>query len=306
MNGTVLLLALVGAAGTFMVVDGFFGLLPRERRAPSGLEGAARARGYDAGEDRITVLREVPLLDRMLAPILQDLVGRVGQERRRDVAARLRRSGWKYETVGDFYATKVLLAGMFFVGGALFLAISQVGAFFWVPFALGLVGFFVPDREVGSAIAERRNQVLTEMAFSLDRLALLLKSGIALQEGLGVLTEAAGGPFTAALRRVARRIGAGGLGEIEAALDDFRADLPEDPEVDQFTSRIRVGLSGTPIAESLEIQAERLRAALNARLLKRGLQTVLVITTVGAAFMLPALGLLILGPPLLLAFNLFG
>jgi len=307
MNGTILFLALVGAAGGFLIVDGFVGLIPRSgRRAGSGLDGAARARMQAVERERITVLEEAPLLDRLPAPILEDLVGRVDRRKRQDVAARLRRSGWKYGTIGDYYATRVVLAGMFFVAGAAFLAISQAGFLFWAPFALGLLGYFIPEREVQSAIAERRNQVLTEMAFSLDRLALLLRAGIALQEAMGVLAEAPGGPFVAALRRVARKIGAGGTRSIEEALEEFEADLPEDPEVNQFASRVRAGLAGTPISESLMIQAERLRAALNARLLKRGLQTVLVITTIGAAFMLPALGLLILGPPLFLAFSLFG
>lgn len=304
MSGMVLFLAVIGSAGAFLIVDGFVGLIPKSRQSTSGLEGAARARQTTVEDQRITILEEVPLLDRLFRPILEDLVGRVGQKKRDDIEARLRRSGWQYETVGDFYATRVVLTGMFFLGGAGFLAISGITFLFWVPFALGALGYFIPQREVQSAIEERRKQVLTEMAFSLDRLALLLKAGIALQEAMGVLAEAPGGPFVAALRRVARKIGAGGSRIADQALDELEADLPDDPEVQQFVSRIKVGLSGTPIAESLTVQAERLQAALNTRLLQRGLQTVLVISTIGAAFMLPALGILILGPPLMLAFNI--
>jgi len=304
-SGTVLFLALIGAAGAFLTVDGVVGLIPRPRKTTSGLDGAARARMQSVKRERITVLEQVPLLDRLLGPILEDWVGRVSWQRRNDVEARLRRSGWKYQTVGDFYATRVLLSAMFFLGGAVFLFLSGMSFLFWVPFALGALGYFIPEQEVRSAIKERREQMLTEMAFSLDRLALLLKAGIALQEAIGVLAEAPGGSFVAALRKVARKIGAGGARSIDEALDEFQADLPEDPEVQQFVNRLQVGFAGTPIAESLGIQADRLRAALNARLLKRGLQTVLVITTIGAAFILPALGILILGPPLMLAFSIF-
>jgi len=305
MGGDVILfLALLGAAGAFMLVDGIVGLIPRpERTISDGLERAAQARMHPIVRERITVLEEAPLLDRLLSPILEDLVGRVDQKKRQDVEDRLRRSGWHYATVGDYYATRVLLSAMFFLGGAVFLLLTGASFLFWVPFGLGVFGYFIPDQEINSEIKKRREQVQTEMAFSLDRLALLLKAGIALQEAIGVLTEAPGGPFIAALRRVARRIGAGGVRSIDEALEDFEADLPDDPEVQQFVSRLRAGLSGTPVADSLKLQAERLRSALNAKLLKRGLQTVLVITTVGAAFMLPALGLLILGPPLILAFQ---
>lgn len=303
-GGMVLFLALLGAAGAFLLVDGVAGLIPRpERRLGDGLERAARARMHPVERERLTVLQDAPMLDRLLRPILEDLIGSVDVKKREDVADRLRRSGWHYASVSDYYATRVLLSAMFFLGGAIFLLISGATFLFWAPFALGLFGYFIPDQEINSEIKKRREQVLTEMAFSLDRLALLLKAGIALQEAIGVLTEAPGGPFTAALRRVARRIGAGGVRTIDEALEDFQADLPDDPEVQQFVSRLQAGMSGAPIADSLAIQAERLRSALNAKLLKRGLQTVLVITTVGAAFMLPALGLLILGPPLILAFQ---
>jgi Flp pilus assembly protein TadB len=301
--GTLLLLALIGAAGAFLVADGFVGLIPTPRHKSAGLEGAARARMQGMERERVTLLEEAPLLDRLLRPALEDLVGRVGRRQRDDVEARLRRSGWKYRTVGDFYATRVLLAGMFFSGGAAFLAVSGATFLFWAPLALGALGYFIPEQELRAALKERNEQVLTEMAFTLDRLALLLRAGMALQEALGPLAEAPGGAFVAALRRLARRIGAGGTGAIDEALETFEADLPQEPEVQQFVGRLRVGLAGTAIADSLQIQADRLRAALNARLLKRGLQTVLVITTVGAAFMLPALGILILGPPLLLAFS---
>lgn len=303
-GGMMMLLALFAGAGAFLLVDGLVGLIPRpERRLSDGLERAAQARMHPAERERLTILQDAPMLDRLLSPILEDMVGSVSGKKREAVEDKLRRSGWHYASVADYYATRVLLSAMFFLGGAGFLFITGAGFLFWLPPALGAFGYFIPDQEIASEIKKRREQVLTEMAFSLDRLALLLKAGIALQEALGVLTEAPGGPFIAALRRVARRIGAGGVRSIDEALKDFQADLPDDPEVQQFVSRLRAGLSGTPIADSLGIQAERLRSALNAKLLKRGLQTVLVITTVGAAFMLPALGILILGPPLILAFQ---
>jgi hypothetical protein len=304
MDANLVLVALVGAAGAFLVVDGFVGVLPR-RKSTAGLEGGLALRGEGGDEqDRITVLQDAPFLDRLLTPLLGDLVGGVSEEKRQDVASKLRRSGWKYRSVADYYATRVLLAGLFFLGGGVFIFVSQMGVLFWVPLALGALGYFMPEREVQSAIAERRKRVATEMAFSLDRLALLMRAGVALQEAMGLLAEAPGGAFVAALRRVARSIASGSKTPAQA-LADFEADLPEDPEVVQFSARIRAGLAGTPISGSLLVQAERLRAALNARLLKQGLQTVLIITTVGAAFMLPALAIIVLGPPLMLAFQIF-
>lgn len=306
MNPTILFLAVIAAGGAFLLIDGVFGLIPRHR-ATGGLEAGARARGSVEVDEqiRLTIMDDAPpLADRLLTPIFQDLGRSLSDEKKDEIEDLLRRSGWKYKTVGDYYATRVGLAAILFIGGAGFLIVSGEPFFFVAPFALGVLGYFIPPREVQSAIKERSQQVLTEMAFSLDRLSLLLKAGIALSEAIGTLAETEGGPFLAALRRVARRLGAGGVRDLEDALDEFQRDLPRDPEVQQFVNRLRVGFSGTPVAESLGVQADRLQAAMNTRLLRRGLETVLIITTVGAAFMLPALGLLILGPPLMLAFNI--
>lgn len=303
MSGTLVLLALLGAGGVFLIVDGILGLIPR-RPATTGLKGALDIRGEAQPREQVSVLDDVPLLDRLVGPMLADLTRHVDPNKREKLAARLRRSGWKYKSVADYYATKVVLAAMFFLGGGIFLLISGMFGMFWLPFALGVLGYVMPDRELKSALEERKKRVFTEMAFSLDRLALLIKSGKAIQEALAMLAEAPGGVFTAALRRATRAIATGSLTP-EKALAALEADLPEDPEIKQFTARIRLGLQGTPVAESLLVQAERMRAALNARLLKQGLQTVLVITTVGAAFMLPALAIIVLGPPLILAFRVF-
>jgi hypothetical protein len=42
-----------------------------------------------------------------------------------------------------------------------------------------------------------------------------------------------------------------------------------------------------------------------ANLLAKGLRSTLVITTVGGAFILPALALLVVGPPIVLALRIF-
>lgn len=305
MSAELLLIALVGAAGAFCIADGIFGILPRAPRQAKGLDGAMEMRGLSEEEGKLTIFDDAPpFLDRLFGPVIRDLVGGVKAEKRADLASRLRRSGWKYKSVADFYGTRVVLTAMFFGAGAVFMFVTGEIALFWVPLALGALGFFIPERELKSAIDERRKLVLTEMAFGLDRLALLVLAGIGIEQAMSMLAEAPGGAFIAALRQAARSLSSGAA-DASAVMAELRADLPADPEVAQFASRIVAGVMGTPVGETLMVQAERLRAALNARLLKEGLQIVLVITTIGAAFMLPALALVILGPPLLLAFRIF-
>lgn len=302
----VLFLAFLAAGGAFLVVDSFTGIVPRPRpRAAGGLEEASRLRKLAPDQDRITLLEKAPLLDRLLRPVLEDMARRQDPQKRERVELMLRRSGWKYKTPGDFYAARVLMAAMFFVGGAVFLIISGTKEMFWAPLLMGILGYFLPLQEVRSALKERERQVLTEMAFALERLAILLRSGLALHAAINVLAEAPGGPFMAALRNVGMEIVSGRVADLDEVLDEMERDLPDHHQIHLFINRLKLGFRGTPIAGSLSVQAGYLQGMLNSMILKRGLETVLIITTVGGAFMLPALGLIVMGPPLLMAFSIF-
>lgn len=145
-------------------------------------------------DDDLTLLKDRLLLDWLLGPMLRDAVAFLGRDptRRERLEKRLRRSGRRYPGVGDFYAHKVLAAGMFFLGGAAAIAMVANVSLFFVPLLLGALGLYIPDREVAAALKKSRQALYVEMAFTLDRLALLMQAGLAFPQALAELTRSQG------------------------------------------------------------------------------------------------------------------
>jgi len=298
-----LLIALIGALGVGLAVSGLLYPLRRklaQDKSTAGLDGVSRLSGAD---DDLTLLKDRPLLDRLLGPVLRDAVAFLGRDptRRERVEKRLHRSGWRYGSVGDFYAHKVLTAGIFFLGGAAAIAVAGNAGLFFVPLLLGIVGLYIPDREVAAALKKRRQALYVEMAFTLDRLALLMQAGLAFPQALAELSRSRGtGVFLTAVRSAVTRIQLGI--PLPQALQEILDDLPEEPELEKFVQRAQVR---GRVAEALMAQADLMRNRVEANLLAKGLRSTLVITTVGGAFILPALALLVVGPPIVLAMRIF-
>jgi Flp pilus assembly protein TadB len=294
---TNLLVALIGALGVFLAVAGLLYPIRRARKKDTaGLDGAERL----AGKDEVDL---PPLLDRLLGPVIRDAVAFLGRNpaKREDVERRLRRSGWRYKGVGDFYANKVMTAGLFFLGGAAFVAITGEAGLFFVPLLLGALGLYIPDYEVSAALKKRRQALYVEMAFTLDRLALLMEAGVAFQEALAELAaERGGGIFVAALRSAVAWIRLGT--PVPESLRKMMDDLPEEAELEKFVSRAQ---KRGRKAEACRAQADLMRNRVESNLLAAGLRSTLVITTVGGAFILPALALLVVGPPIVMALSIF-
>lgn len=300
---TNVVIALIGALGVGLALAG---LLYPVRQA----QALRRQKGDTAGLAGVERLAEKkddvelpPLLDRVLGPAIRDLVGFMGRNpaRREGLERRLRRSGWRYKGAGDFYANKVMTAGLFFLGGAVFVAITGNLRLFFVPLLLGVMGLYVPDYEVSAALKRRRQALYVEMAFTLDQLALLMEAGLAFQQALKELAEKGGGGiFMAALRSAVAWIRLGT--PVPESLRKMMDDLPEEAELEKFVSRAQ---KGGPMAEACRAQAGLMRSKVEHDLLSKGLRLVLVITTIGGALILPALALLVVGPPIVLALRIF-
>lgn len=301
MNPTVIL-AFIGALGVLMATQGIIYAL----RGPSRHEGVAGLRGAAMPGDRERLETVSPVVDRLLGPLLDDVLslfpGAPGGADETAVALRLRRSGWRYPSVGDFYAQKVMTAALFFLGGAGFIVILGQPGLFFVPLGLGALGLFAPNREVNQALKKRREALYVEMAFTLDRLAVLMRAGLAFQQALHQLSQAPGkGLFLTALRQVMKQVTLGT--PLPRALELMEDALPPEPEVHKFVQRAH---QGGPAADALEAQAELMRRRVEHQLLAKGLRSTLLITTVGGAFILPALALEVVGPPIIMGLSLFG
>ena len=214
---------------------------------------------------------------------------------------RLRRSGHLYRTVGDYYGSKIASAVIY----AVVVVFSMVVFFPNAPL-LAVVGVFVagffglrrPDERIDQALNERREAVFREMAWVLDRLALSIRAGAALQpalanvtdaDRLGWLSRSAGGLFMALLRDLAGGLTTGRT-DVVALVEELRGLLPDGlPELDEFLEIVKAGHLGqtTMVADQLQLLAKRMRTQLNLRIDMLAVKSELRMVVISAATLLP-------------------
>ena len=260
-----LVLALTGACGAWLLVVGLVGL------------GSKPKASLNVGPEPTATypVSDLPMLmQRALGGLLHQ-AGRLlirGQDPHR-IAERLKRSGWRYQSMGDFLASKVANALVYLVVG--FLALSQfLSGFLLVAMALGLglLGYMRPDEKIREALKARKEGLKREMAWTLDRLAAVMQTGEALGPSLHRLTDAnydwvaggSGGLFIAVLRDISAGLSSN-RSDIGALIDEIRATLPEDvPELDEFLQLVRANLEKRqPVVEQIRALATTLRDELN-------------------------------------------
>lgn len=296
-----ILLTLVGTIGVMLIANSMTGWihLPTRSRLKERM-------GSVPGES-LAVLDQHPLLDRALGWLVVSSVRRLrALLPSADDAIRLRRAGFPspYGSVEDLYAWKILLsltcggAGMIF---GLFLGAG--GALFGL-LILSVVGFLMPDLHLRQAAQRREEEIIAEMSFVLDRIAIQLAAGRTLPVVLGLIAEGPGGSFTKELRQVARSYHSG-VDLIRALEEMAERNLVE--EIDRFVARLTVSLRrGTNLSDALQVMARTTREKLEARTLARGLvNSALMPIPLGLVLML-GLGLTIVGPAVYLALRTLG
>jgi len=248
-----------------------------------------------------------PLLDRTLGPMLEStsrtlavLLRREDKDRAMIVAA-----GYppRYRTVYNLYAWKVLIALMLFLVG-LGNAILIGPGFLPVALGLGVLGLYLPDFHLRQLVQKRREMVRTEMAFVLHRLAIQVAAGQALPQALEQIALKPGGPFVQELRQVSTDISTGRT--LTEALDGFAERAAGIDEVRRFVDLLeRAQQMGSPIADALtsmgRIMQERVQQDIEARGMAASVQMVLPV----GCLILPAIGIVVMGPGLYLAAQYF-
>ena len=135
-----------------------------------------------------------------------------------------------------------------------------------IPLALGLLGLFLPDREVKRQIKTREEHMVTEMAFSLDRIALMMEGGAGLMDALMQLTRSPGGLFAAEIRRVMADMDLGR--KPREALQAMLDRSPDFDDLHKFTNRLLLSIEeGRSIAGPLRLQADMMRSRIENEML---------------------------------------
>ena len=306
MNGafsqTHLALATFGALGVWVLLSGltswFRGFSLPSRRGVN-LAASQQAIDADAAQQRLNIFRRRPLFDRMFTPILSDLsqalMPLMGEpallERQLAQAGRPE----SYATVADFVAWKIMMALAGFVCGLL-LALAVGSTEVVLPVSLGftLIGFFLPNRQLQALIRVRSEELIHEMAFVLDRIAILLSSGMTLPLALSRVSRSEGGWFIAELRTVVSEYEL--AVPIEQALMNMARRNPDIPELERLVGRIAMTAAGLGLIESLVVMGTIARERLEQLLLSRARENSIKMLLPVGLLMLPAMFIALLAP----------
>ncbi len=297
MNVTNIVFALFASLGIYMLFTGIAGSLSKKRTVVPGLAEAG-------AEPEIVLTDSMFGLGRPFGRPAASLGQRIFRDDPETVESKLRRSGWRYKSVLDFYGSKILNAVVLFVAMVIagvilrfpvwFLVLASAGA--------GVFGLLNPDLELDRAIQSRRKSLFREMAWTLDRLAIMMESGSALTTGVNDLLEISkgrGGLFIALLRQIANDL-KGGSRNPRQTVEYVRSVMPELAELDTFLQLMRINLEeGQPIALQLRTLARSMRDELTNQIERRRQSAELRIVIITSAVVVPVLLLIVGGPTLL-------
>ncbi len=295
---------LIAALGAWLLVVGVWRSTQRHPAVP-----LVSGPGLSEPEETVSALPSVVRRrwSRPVSALGRRLIGGRDASRLED---RLRRSGWRYGSVGDYYGSKIATAVTFFVAGAvsgLLLGFSPA-VLTLLAATTGTWGLFLPDLELRTTLCERREALYREMAWTLDRVALVMRTGEALEPALqrvagepfAWLSGGGGGLFTALLRDIGSGL-ATQRHDVTALLAELRRSLPEDmPELDEFLQAVQLNLEKRqPIVDQLRALARTMRDRLNNRIEETAQKAELKVVALTSGVIVPALLVVVLGAAIL-------
>jgi hypothetical protein len=301
-------IAFLGALGVSLLLAAAF--FPFERAASwtpassNPLDRADAVTGDAAPKKEITILDDKPILDRILSPWILAVTRRAGPDRKEDIEDRLRRAGYPYKTAADYYGAKLINGFTGFLVGLIIVVLLRSPALIFIPIGLAALGVFSPDQAIGDALKNRKEMLFAEMAFTLDRLATLCESGIALLEAMKELCARPGGLFITEMRISLNKVDLVGKSPREA-MKDMLARLPEMDEAHTFVEKVLLGVEqARPVGSALRAMGHRMQRKVEADMLARGMRKLLLITGIGIATLIPAAMLIMATMPLVQAMQM--
>jgi len=284
-----LILAALTSLGLFMIVASF-AVRPSAFMRIRTTESGPRLVGMAEGSILHAVLTDV---SKKIKPEGEDLLNR------------LRRSGWIISSLPEFYARRMYAALLYMTIGVgtsfvleLVLSASMIPLGSALMGTLGAVyGFSLPNRVVNKAIQRRRDRLLKEMGFGLDRIALFLRSGADIADALAQSREV--GLFGEACGRLAASISMGR--SIQEAAQDVRCDLPKTPPFDEFLGMVTVAIQkGQSLVGPFQMRAAAMRERLKLEIIEEGNRAKIKVVLITSAVILLASILVTILPTLIL------
>lgn len=316
-----LFFAVIFAVGVYLIVTSV--LKSRGKRPePASMIADTQQDTLKLSDDVFSLGKRTGLARRASA-----LGARVLRDDPNTVEDRLRRSGWRYQSVADYYGSKILNGVLLFVVGAVVGIVLRLPLLLVVGLAVGggLLGLFNADIEINKVIVSRRKAIYREMAWTVDRLAMMMESGQAFNTSVGNMLEmqarraaakkkgdltdaqklqfiakGRGGLFMALLRDLSTGLYSGKVDKVKESIENVRASSPEIPELDTFLQLVHLNLAqGQPIVLQLRALAAAMRDQLTNEIEERRQKAEMQIVVITSAVVVPSLLLIIAGPLLL-------
>ena len=289
-----LLFSLIFGIGFYWFISAIFS------KGPSQVLTEPGATDPKAG---LSDLPNIPLIQRAFAPLSD--AGRVlSRQDPAKIEDQLRRSGWRYRSVGDYYGSKM-------IGTVMLFAIAAVGCIFlgapiWltilIAIAAGLLGVVNPDQEIKSAIEKRKKAIFREMAWTLDRMAVVLETGLGFEstvQDIIWVSKGRGGLFMAILRDLTNSLYSGET-KIDVIIERLRASVPSLGELDTFMQLVRTNLEkGQSIAPQLRELGEAMRDELTNEIETRRQAAELTLILITVGIIIPITMVIVAAPTIL-------
>jgi len=300
--------ALVGACGVWLMWMALY------QPFSSKLTWASRPRlEREAAEMRLkefgglSMFKDRPILDRVLSGPLEgwsrtlSTLLRRGERDEKLILQAGRPE--RYRTLYDFYAWKVIFAVMFFVMGIMPAVFVGRTLLFVAPL-VGFMGFWLPDYHLRQLVQRRQELLRTELAFTLHRIAIHVAAGRALPVALRQVSSGPGGLFVAELRKVMTdydmRV------PLLEALQGMLKRNPGVGELERFVDMVqRASTFGQPIVQTMTDMGMALQQQLEAEVEARGLASSVKMVLPVGLMVLPAIGIVVMGPAILMAARFF-
>src|SRR5579859_3195313 len=310
---TQIFFALLVGIGLWLLGQGGLGLiLVRSGRSQANARMQAGLRATEDNKSaQVSALPDLPLAQRLLSPVLIDLgLWLFAQQDQASIEDRLRRSGWRYTSVGDFYGSKIALCVVWFCATALFSVVIGLPAISVIALSagFGVFGLFQPDWALNTTLKERRESLFREMAWTVDRLAMVMSTGLQLGPALVRVTSdeyawvsgGAGGLFIAMLRDLAASL-TGRRIDFDEVLDEIRRTLPAGlPELEECLQIVHGHLvEKQPVVEQFRALGHTMREQLNNRIDELAQKSELQVVLITSGVILPMLMLVVGGPALI-------
>lgn len=269
------LLGAIGAVLAYSAVTGTVGDIVSSLR---GKAAQRVSRWSEESEDpyRVTMMEERPILDRLLGPMLSGVARRLGAAAgtaERD-ASLLLQAGYPppFESLGDFYGWKVITAFLFFVFALGASVVTGATFFVFAAFVLGVFGLYLPDLSLRQMAKRRQEAFRTEMAFTLDRLAMMLGAGDTPERAIRRIASRGGGLFVLKMREVVTDLNSGRRTLIEA-LKALEEEFPLESYA-VFTDTIALGVEqGAPLVSTMGDMSDNMQSDIENELLGKGLRS---------------------------------